>query len=173
MLWSEKIEEQKNGNSLKIPNNINKPFIWRTSVNNSKKDLEFLEEFHVRKELFEQKQDYSPFLNPPCSLLSNKRENKKYSVNCKNLSGDTILIIPKVRKGKKFTNIYHFIKNASKKQQSELWKDVAKNVKLMLKKNENVWVSTHGLGVDYLHVRISNNPKYYESSKLKKLPKNK
>ena len=43
----------------------------------------------------------------------------------------------------------------------------------MLKKNENVWVSTHGLGVDYLHVRISNNPKYYESSKLKKLPKNK
>ena len=40
-----------------------------------------------------------------------------------------------------------------------------------LNKNENIWISVHGLGVDYLHIRISNNPKYYEKSTLQKIPK--
>ena len=34
-------------------------------------------------------------------------------------------------------------------------------------KYNKVWISTHGLGVPYLHVRISITPKYYGNSKLK------
>ena len=64
------------------------------------------------------------------------------------------------------------MKNASLKQQKELWKNVAKQAKKMLKKDNNIWISSQGLGVDYLHIRICNYPKYYEKSKLKALPKN-
>ena len=63
------------------------------------------------------------------------------------------------------------MKNASKVQQEELWKLVAKEAKKMLKKYDNIWISTQGLGVNYLHVRICSFPKYYEKSKLQKLPK--
>jgi hypothetical protein len=41
----------------------------------------------------------------------------------------------------------------------------------MLKKYDNIWISSHGLGIDYLHIRICNYPKYYEKSKLQKIPK--
>ena len=34
----------------------------------------------------------------------------------------------------------------------------------MLKKYDNIWISSHGLGIDYLHIRICNYPKYYEKS---------
>ena len=57
---------------------------------------------------------------------------------------------------------------ASEIQKRELWKKVALEANKMLKNNDNIWISTHGLGVNYLHVRICNNPKYYENSKLKK-----
>ena len=43
--------------------------------------------------------------------------------------------------------------------------------KQMLSNQSNVWISTHGFGVDYLHIRISISPKYYGSSKLQYLPK--
>ena len=45
--------------------------------------------------------------------------------------------------GKQFTNFFYFMKNASKVQQSELWKVVAREARKMLKKNENVWISSH------------------------------
>ena len=64
--------------------------------------------------------------------------------------------------------MFYFMSNASEKQKKELWKKVALEAKEFLKTNENIWISTHGLGVNYLHVRICNTPKYYENSKLKK-----
>ena len=59
------------------------------------------------------------------------------------------------------------MKNASVVQQKELWKLVVKEVRKMLQKYENIWVSSQGLGIDYLHIRICSFPKYYENSKLK------
>ena len=47
-----------------------------------------------------------------------------------------------------------FYENASVVQQRELWKLVVKEVRKMLQKHENIWVSSQGLGIDYLHVRI-------------------
>jgi hypothetical protein len=58
-----------------------------------------------------------------------------------------------------------FIDNAPEIQQQEFWKKVAKN---FMKEKGKVWISVHGFGVDYTHVRISSIPKYYFNNELKK-----
>ncbi len=49
------------------------------------------------------------------------------------------------------------------------WKQVSQNIiniSKTLHKNEKLWISTHGLGIYYLHVRISKKPKYYITSEF-------
>lgn len=36
----------------------------------------------------------------------------------------------------------------------------------MLRNHAKIWISTYGLGVPYLHVRIDTRPKYYHTSKF-------
>ena len=57
--------------------------------------------------------------------------------------------------------------NATDKQQKAFWKKVSNSVTKMLKTHDKVWVSTHGKGVPYLHVRIDTVPKYYLTNKFK------
>ena len=163
MKWSSILKKWESGEFPQIPNNIKEPFLWRTSAINNKKDLDFKQEFTEDIRLkSHNRQDLKTF--------SKHFQKNKYAVSFPNLSGDTILVVPQPRSGKKFTNIYHFMKNASQIQQKELWKLVARETRKMLKKYDNIWVSSHGLGVDYLHIRICSYPKYYEKSKLQKVP---
>ena len=163
MKWSEVLSQWESGNYPEIPKNIKSPYFWRTSVLSNKKDLVYKEEFVEDERLLEAKEDFKPF-----EEHLNKNKDEKYSISFPNLSGDTILVVPIPRKSKRFTNMFYFMSNASEKQKKELWKKVALESKEFLKTNENIWISTHGLGVNYLHVRICNTPKYYENSKLKK-----
>ena len=165
--WNNVLNHWENGKIPKIPINLKKPFIWRTNRINKNEDLVYKEEFIEDKRLFNIKQDYSPFLKKPCQLLHKKHSHEKYIISSLNLNKDTILIIPKPRKNKTFTTLFHFMNEASQLQQKKLWKKVALETKKFLKNHDNVWISTHGLGVSYLHIRISAKPKYYENSKLK------
>jgi hypothetical protein len=54
-----------------------------------------------------------------------------------------------------------FIDNASKTQQKEFWKKVSTELKKCLKLNDKIYVNTHGLGVNYFHLRLDIRPKYY------------
>ncbi len=90
---------------------------------------------------------------------------------CKNLSGDTLLIVPKERVGKNFSSLYYFMKEASDTQQRMFWKQVALEARNQLKHHPNIYISTEGTGVAYLHVRICTYPKYYGNSKLRKIIK--
>merc|ERR1711935_567011 len=92
--WSEVIDDWSNGEYPKLPKNIKKPFIWRTSVINQNIDLPYYEEFIEDKRLKGRKQYFSLFTKPPASLLSPKHKNK-YAINTKNLNGDTMQVIPK------------------------------------------------------------------------------
>jgi hypothetical protein len=56
--------------------------------------------------------------------------------------------------------------NASYSQQRGFWRDVASAIKRMLKKYDQVFVSTHGLGVPYFHLRINTYPKFYQTKKF-------
>ena len=163
MKWSEVLLQWESGNYPKIPSNIKSPYFWRTSVQSNKKDLVYKEEFIEDERLLTAKEDLKPF-----SEHFNKNKDEKYAISFPNLSGDTMLVVPIPRKSKRFTNMFYFMNSASEIQKRELWKKVAIEARKFLKNNENIWISTHGLGVNYLHVRICNTPKYYENSKLKK-----
>ena len=159
MKWQEVLDNWQKGNYPNLNKNKKNPYFWRTSVNNSNKNLVFKQEFVESKDLISQKQDLKTF-------SKYFEEGEKYVVSFFNLSKDTKLVVPIPRKNKNFTNIFYFMNNASETQKREFWKKVAKEARSMLKENENIWISTHGLGVNYLHVRICNKPKYYGNSTL-------
>ena len=79
-----------------------------------------------------------------------------------------MLVIPMPIIGKNYVTLKDFIDNAPKIQQQEFWKKVAEVAKNFMNENGKVWISVHGLGVHYTHVRISTSPKYYFNNELKK-----
>ena len=99
-------------------------------------------------------------------IIKAEKKQTSYATAFPNLSGDTILVVPMPKKGKSYATLKDFADNAPAKQQQELWKLVAKQAKKQVKKFRKVWISTHGLGVPYLHVRISSQPKYYFDTNL-------
>ena len=109
------------------------------------------------------KEDYSSFYEYI------KKSKNKYVISFNNLSNDTLLIIPTPKKNKKFTTIKDFMDNASEIQQKYFWKYVSKTVKKLIKDGKTkYWISTHGLGVPYFHLRISLKPKYYVTKSFMK-----
>ena len=168
MKWNKVLDNWKHGIILALPKNINKPFIWRCSVLDKNELLEYKHEFiEDSRFIGHEKQDLGIMAS---SLNKKKFDKEKYVVAFPNLNGDTVLVVPKERIGKHFTSIYYFSKNASLLQQKMFCKRVSIDARKALNKFTYVFISTHGLGIDYLHVRICSYPKYYEKSKLQKIP---
>lgn len=161
MKWKVVLDTWSKNGTLIYPDKIKQPFIWKSSKISSDENTPFKEEFIAEPRL-NVEQNYSAF-----SQYINKSKNKNV-IDFANLSGDTILVVPMPKKNKNFSNIKEFIDNATLTQQKALWKRVATITRKLLKENKYVWISTHGLGVPYLHVRISTTPKYYGTSKLSK-----
>ena len=143
------------GTILKYPQKIKHPFLWRTR---RKTKTKFEQEFTIDKNL-PRTQNYSAF------KTQIKKSKNKYVIVFPNLAKDTLLVVPMPKRGKNFASLKDFIDNASKTQQKVFWR----KVKQVANRENVVWVSTHGHGVPYLHVRISLKPKYYGNSKLKNL----
>jgi len=75
----------------------------------------------------------------------------------KSLNKKTILIVPT----KPFINLTEFAVYSTNKEWLLLWKSVATVVKKLLKKTP-LYISTHGHGISYLHIRIEEKPIYYK-----------
>jgi len=75
--------------------------------------------------------------------------------------------IPIPKNNKNFTTIKDFMDNSTRYHQKVFWKKVAKEIKKRLKEKEGVYVSTHGLGIPYFHIRLDDNPKYYQTNSFK------
>ena len=161
MLWSEILEGWENGKIFTYPKRLNGKFHWNTSVLEKNGKVEFVERFKVNPDLPE-RQNKTSF----SEKIEAAQGKEKYVTSFPNLSGDTILVIPMPNSGKSYATIKDFTDNAPLVQQQEFWKRVAKLAKEQMKIHKRVWVSTHGLGVPYLHVRICNKPKYYFSKAL-------
>lgn len=56
---------------------------------------------------------------------------------------------------KNYATLKDFIDNTLPNQQKEFWKFVSQTIRKCMKKHDTLWVSTHGLCVPYLHIRIS------------------
>jgi len=153
MLWTNKIKEFEDNYVMK---DKNYEYFYETSC--YKNDKSTYKEKFVKTNLLPKIQDYTPFLEHI------KKSKNKYVTSFWNLSGNTRLVIPIPKKNKNFCTLNEFCKNASKTQQQKFWKKVAIEIKKYKKNHEKVYLSTHGLGVSYLHIRIESTPKYYRSN---------
>lgn len=93
--------------------------------------------------------------------LKNKEDNQV--VIFKNLSGDTKLIaINSHNTGNQtFCHIMEFMKKTSYENKHNLLIKIGKEMIIYTNSTKPVYLSTHGHGVPWLHVRICSKPKYY------------
>ena len=161
MKWKDKIKEWNEGRFLTYPRTIKKPFFFETSFITSDMNEEYKEKFIQTNKFNKLNNDYRPFIN---KIVKSKN---KYVLSFLNLSKKSLLIIPYPKKNKNFKTLKHFIDNASKLQQTIFWKKVAYSILKMLRKHNKVWISTHGTGVPYFHLRIDTFPKYYLTNNFK------
>lgn len=79
-----------------------------------------------------------------------------------NLSGDATLVVPvDCDETTDYCHLASFLRTAQSYQMQATWSLVAETVGSRLSRRETVWVSTSGLGVPWLHVRVEASPKYY------------
>ena len=82
-------------------------------------------------------------------------------VTFSNLGNDALLVVPcPISKIPASTHLANFVREAPESQQHLLWKTVGQSLQQRLNQ-QPIWVSTSGLGVHWLHVRLDSRPKYY------------
>lgn len=153
--WKQKINEWKNG--INLPK-INKNIMFETSpIDFTKKDWGF----------YKEKQIITTSLNS--NTLADIKPFKEYLKKNKfvvfdNLDKKCRLVCPP-NDGNNYSHIHNFYIHANNTLIKALWKNVAIEVEKIYKTNKikKIWVSTHGLGINWLHIRICNTPKYYKT----------
>jgi len=81
-----------------------------------------------------------------------------------NLGGDATLISPCWNENQSiqsYAHLMNFLREAPTKQVQNLWQLVGNKLEERLQHGKPVWLSTSGLGVYWLHVRVCDAPKYY------------
>lgn len=79
-----------------------------------------------------------------------------------NLSKDALLVVPcPIKNIPACTHIAAFVRDAPESQQHSLWQTVGQTIEANLSE-QPLWVSTSGLDVSWLHVRLDSQPKNYE-----------
>jgi hypothetical protein len=79
-----------------------------------------------------------------------------------NLGGDAILIVPSPRAAPGAAHLAAFVRAASIDIIDVFWSAVARAVtQRVAASSKPLWISTSGLGVHWLHVRLDDRPKYY------------
>lgn len=81
-----------------------------------------------------------------------------------NLGGDAVLVAPKIiGPPQNFAHLAAFVRSAPQAQQQALVRALGDAIDDVLKKYDGrIWISTSGLGVAWLHVRLDTYPKYYQ-----------
>ena len=119
-------------------------------------------------ELKNMRQNYSSFQE------HFRRSRDGYVVSFPNLSGDATLVSPIPSRESDapcsygdrlmdYKDISKFADNALVCQWNSFWQEVGNKLAESLNNSGGAtrWMSTHGLAVKYFHVRICNQPKYY------------
>jgi hypothetical protein len=89
-------------------------------------------------------------------------QHKNGVVCFENLGKDALLIVPSPLVGTPdFPHLSVFVRNASNEQLQTFWQTIGKQIEQRIS-DKHLWVSTSGLGVYWLHVRLDDRPKYYQ-----------
>ncbi len=84
-----------------------------------------------------------------------------YVITFDNLGGDARMVVPTpVGPSDAYPHLAAFLRNAPGAQVRSLWKLTAQALRETLSDSPR-WLSTAGLGVSWLHLRIDTRPKYY------------
>lgn len=145
-------------------------FFWEcipVSTNTLNKEFEFVAV--NSPDLKSMKQDYSSFQE------HFRKSRDGYVVSFPNLSRDATLVTPIPSRESdapcsygdeimNYKDIRKFANNALTCQWNSFWQEVGNKITESLNNSGGAtrWMSTHGLSVKYFHVRICNQPKYYE-----------
>ncbi len=87
-----------------------------------------------------------------------------------NLGGDAVLVAPcPGGDGKNYSHLASFVATAPASQQDALWQAVGQAMEKRIGASP-VWLSTAGLGVAWLHVRLDDRPKYYRHAPYRHAP---
>lgn len=87
-----------------------------------------------------------------------------------NLGNDAYLIAPCPRAPlSAYPHLAAFIREAPERQKHALWQGVGKALERRLD-GRPLWLSTAGLGVYWLHLRLDSRPKYYSFQSYRKPP---
>ena len=79
-----------------------------------------------------------------------------------NLGKDALLVVPSpVVSLSAYPHLAAFVRNAPASQIHTLWQAVGKVMEKQVD-DQPVWLSTSGLGVYWLHIRLDSRPKYYQ-----------
>lgn len=81
-----------------------------------------------------------------------------------NLGGDALLVAPsKIADAGCYGHIAAFLRLGPREQQHALFRTLALEIeKRLAASHRRFWVSTSGLGVPWVHVRLDSVPKYYQ-----------
>lgn len=78
-----------------------------------------------------------------------------------NLSGDAFLLAPApLSEDKHYSHLAAFVRHASEDQIHVLWQSLGEAIENRISRDP-MWVSTAGMGVYWLHIRLDSRPKYY------------
>jgi hypothetical protein len=85
-------------------------------------------------------------------------------VTFRNLGGDALLVAPRpLGDHRSYAHIAAFLRAAPEAQRLELFRVLGHAIDAELQRTPDpIWVSTSGLGVAWLHVRLDSYPKYYQ-----------
>ena len=87
-----------------------------------------------------------------------------------NLGGDARLISPCLRAGDDaYPHLAAFVRGAPGEQQRQLWQQVGEVIHEEIGARP-IWLSTSGMGVFWVHVRVDRTPKYYTYAPYRRFP---
>lgn len=85
-----------------------------------------------------------------------------------NLGRNAILVVPTMKSSSEtYKHMGNFIRNAEKEQIQEQFNQLSRTILAELTKGRLIWISTAGLGVIWLHMRLDSRPKYYRTNSYK------
>lgn len=97
----------------------------------------------------------------PVAFASHFKDRTDDAVSFPNLSGDAMLIAPTPASGGlMFPHLAAFLRKAGEEQIHRFWICVAQAFQQRLGLKP-LWLSTAGLGISWLHLRVDSRPKYY------------
>ena len=84
-----------------------------------------------------------------------------------NLGGDATLVVPRPAAPPRcYPHLAAFLRHGPRSQVESLWRQAARAVRGGLGQAP-LWLSTSGLGVAWLHLRLDSRPKYYQHAAYK------